>query len=95
MLLGQAPLGTVLQAGPGVWNLIAVAWLGALVLLHAVFAFAVWKDALRRRTVLVGSFLWAFTTLLLGPVAAMGYWLLHASALAGGAPPSHSDPRRS
>ena len=70
--------------GFGIW--IGLTWLLTAVV-HIGFAFAVLSDAGTlsgqngRRSVLVGTELWALATLLGGVFVAALYWLLHHSSL--------------
>jgi len=80
-------------------NVVLAGWLAAVasplfliagivtLIVHVVFALAVYSDATdrdanRRGLVLVGPGMWAVTTLLTGLLGAVAYWLVHSSALA-------------
>lgn len=69
----------------------ALLWVAAAVV-HVAFAVAVFRHASARRAdggrhVFVGPELWTLAALVSGPVAAVSYWLLHCSRLAGAEEP--------
>ncbi len=80
--------------------LVAAAMAFATVIVHLAFAFAVIGDVWQRRTdggtlELVGPLTWSLAALLFGMVAAIGYWLLHYSTLAGEQPVPDAHPAES
>jgi len=67
--------------GGGFFTFAMVYWI-AILLVHAIFAVAVYKDATSlpdNKLVLVGPVVWTLATLLTGVVGACGYWVLHHS----------------
>lgn len=80
--------------------LIAAATALASIIVHLAFALAVIGDVWQRRTdggtlELVGPLTWSLAALLFGMDAAIGYWLLHCSKLAGEQPVAEAQPARS
>jgi hypothetical protein len=66
----------------GFGGFVFIYW-GAILVVHAFFAIAVYKDATRlensseKKLVLVGPVIWAMATFVTGVVGALGYWVLH------------------
>lgn len=50
------------------------------IIIHFLFAIAVYKDSKKIDTQLVGSFLWSLVTLVGGPLFAGVYWLVNRTA---------------
>jgi hypothetical protein len=70
-----------------IWPLIFILFWLILIVVHVVFAAAVFKHSTSARdagysTVFVRPEFWALATLATGVVGATGYWLLHCSSLA-------------
>ena len=71
----------------GILSAVAVAiWIGTLVV-QVLFAIAVYNDALKRKQkgqgfLFVSAELWICAALLVGPVLAVLYWIVHNSKIA-------------
>ena len=71
------------------WSQLAALWAIAIavltILIHIVFAIAVYRDATRldhtRSLIIVGPGIWCIATLLGGVVTAAIYWVMHHSRL--------------
>lgn len=69
------------SSATGAFAVIAIALWVAGIILHIAFAIAVYAHATGRDTVFVGPLMWAFATLLCGPLLALAFWLIHMSSL--------------
>ena len=71
------------------WSQLAALWAIAVavltVLIHIIFAVAVYRDAIRldrtRTLIIVGPAIWCIATLLGGVITAAIYWAMHHSRL--------------
>ena len=73
-----------LSGSGGMAPLFVIFWIGVAVLslvVHVAFALAVYNDAGKHRTLLVGPVIWTLATLLGGVFAAAVYWAMHHSTL--------------
>lgn len=82
------PLSSLNSSAINWLALASTIWWIASILVHAAFAVAVAKHARGRSTELVPAWLWIVSTLLFGPLVAIGYWFFHSKAAASLAEPA-------
>jgi len=75
----------------GAFPILVILYGVVLVIVHIMFALGVSEASKRGQTYFVGSMGWTLATLILGPLFAGVYWLIHHSTLGGFDDNKHSE----